>query len=63
MNTFKQVQNCKENTTRYIFCIFDSSLIGSFKGWMCEECTAKYGTAVNFENCPFCGRKIIEWVR
>lgn len=57
----KMQESCKE-TTRYIFCVFDSSLIGAFKGYMCERCNAKYGTAVNFKRCPFCKREITEYV-
>lgn len=54
-------QECKE-TTRFIFGVFDSSLIGSFKGYRCEQCDAKYGSAVNFKHCPFCKREITEYV-
>lgn len=58
----KEKQEKHENTTRFIFDVFDSSLIGSFKGYRCERCDAKYGTAVNFKCCPFCKREITEYV-
>ena len=49
--------------TRFLPYSADSSLVGRIDGYMCEKCTAKYGTAVNYSNCPFCRRKIVEYVR
>lgn len=48
--------------TRFVSYRADSSLIGRIDGYMCEQCTAKYGTAVNFKYCPFCKREITDYV-
>lgn len=52
-----------EPTDETIFVPYriDSSIIGRIDGYMCKECTAKYGTAVNFNFCPFCRRKIVKY--
>ena len=52
-----------EPTEETIFLPYtlNSSLIGKIEGYMCKECTAKYGTAVNFAFCPFCRRRIARY--
>ena len=47
--------------TVFVPYTLDSSLIGRIDGYMCKECTAKYGTAVNFVFCPFCHRRIVRY--